>query len=79
MLKPDNKERWDLFLTNEKLVDEIEKDIKRTRSDIGIFRDAYEQALNTIDNQDQLRRQKSVKKSELTAEDKSNYIDTNGD
>ena len=51
-----NKERWDLFLTNEKLVDEIEKDIKRTRSDIGIFRDAYEQALNTMDNQDQLRR-----------------------
>ena len=56
LLKPESKERWDLFLTNEKLVDEIEKDIKRTRSDIGVFRDAYEQTLNTMDNQEQLRR-----------------------
>ena len=42
LLKPENKARWDLYLLDEKLVDEIEKDIKRTRSDIGVFRDAYE-------------------------------------
>ena len=31
-----------MYLIDEKLVDEIEKDIKRTRSDVGMFRDAYE-------------------------------------
>ena len=55
-LKPENKARWDLYLLDEKLVDEIEKDIKRTRSDIGVFRDAYDQSHNTTDNQEQLRR-----------------------
>ena len=56
MLKPEDKEKWDLYLENEKLVDEIEKDIKRTRSESGMFRDAYESALNTNENQNQLRR-----------------------
>jgi TBC1 domain family member 13 len=78
-LKPENKAKWDLFLENEKLVDEIEKDIKRTRSDIGVFREAYDSFLNTIENQPQLRRQKSMKKSELSREDNNNYIETNGD
>ena len=60
-------------------MDEIEKDIKRTRSDIGVFRDAYSKDLNKPENQTQLQRQKSIKRSELTLEDKTKYIDTNGD
>ena len=31
-------------------MEEIEKDIKRTRSDLGLFRDAYDPSLNTNDN-----------------------------
>lgn len=60
------------------LWDEIEKDTKRTRNETFFFIKALNHE-DTIKHWDRLQRQAELKKSELSLDDRENYIETHGD
>ena len=57
--------------------DEIEKDVKRTRTDLSFFYKAVDAEKNT--NVERLLRQAECKRAELTSEDKKHFIETHAD
>ncbi len=76
-LSTSSNSKWHLFFKDQDLWDEIEKDVKRTRTDLSFF---YKAIDNTQNGQiDQLMKQAECKKSELTNQDKANYIETHSD
>ncbi len=69
--------QWYKFFKDQDLWDEIEKDVKRTRTDLSFFYKAIDDSKNH--QIDQLMRQAECKKSELSATDREKYIDTHAD
>ena len=69
--------QWYKFFKDQDLWDEIEKDVKRTRTDLSFFYKAVDDAQNH--NIDRLMRQAECKKAELSAQDRELYIDTHAD
>ena len=56
---------------------EIEKDVRRTRTDMQFFMDAYEEKYRH--HKDQLKKQAEYKKADLNGFFKKNYIVTHAD
>ena len=69
--------KWSTFFKDQDLWDEIEKDVKRTRTDLNFFYKAVDARKNS--QLDQLLKQAELKKSELSVQDRENYIETHSD
>ena len=69
---------WTKYHKDNELWDEIEKDTKRTRNETFFFIKALNHE-DTIKYWDRLQRQAELKKSELSLDDRENYIETHGD
>ena len=71
---------WFKYFKDNVLRDEIDKDVRRTRSDIGFFFQAVDKQLYKQKNTPNiLAKQMEVRKSDLTMKDRINYIQTHGD
>ena len=68
---------WNKFFSDLELWEEIEKDVRRTRSDIDFFIRAVDSSKNY--DKDQLKRQAEVKKAHLHGDLRLNYIETLAD
>lgn len=75
-VEPDSA--WAQFHKDREIWEEIEKDVKRTRNEIALFMRALKDE-DTVKNWERLQRQAELKKSELTADDRANYIETHAD
>ena len=62
---------------DQELWEEIEKDVRRTRSDISFFIEAVDKNKNL--NKEQLKKQAEVKKAHLHGDVRLNYIETHAD
>lgn len=69
---------WNQYFKDQEIWDEIEKDVKRTRTDISFFYKAVDPTL-IFNNVELLMKQAECKRSELTQEQKENYIETHAD
>ena len=69
---------WAQFHKDREVWEEIEKDVKRTRNEIALFVRAIKDE-DSVKSWERLLRQAELKKSELNAEDKENYIETHAD
>ena len=71
---------WNTFFKDQELWDEIEKDVKRTRTDMEFFFLALDKdRCSSTKDLAQLRRQHEAKKSELKPTDLANYLETHAD
>jgi len=61
------------------LWEEIEKDVKRTRVELGFFCMALDPSRNSREDQERLEMQSHTKKGDLTQEDVNNYIESHSD
>lgn len=68
---------WSKFFKDQELWEEIEKDVRRTRSDITFFVEAVDKAKSL--NKEQLKKQQEVKKSHLHGDVRLHYIETHAD
>ena len=68
---------WNKFFKDQELWEEIEKDVRRTRSDMTFFIEAVDRKM--LSEKDQLKKQAEVKKSHLHGETRMNYIETHSD
>jgi len=71
------KSKWNTFFKDKELWEEIEKDVKRTRSEMSFLMSATDPTKNI--HQDILFAQAEKRKSELKAEDYEHYIETHAD
>lgn len=71
------RSKWNIFFKDLELWEEIEKDVRRTRSDISFFIEAVDSSKNH--DKDQLKRQAEVKKAHLHGDVRLNYIETHAD
>jgi hypothetical protein len=71
--------KWHTYFQDEEILDEIEKDVKRTRTELEFFSRPINPALNTPQNQARLKRQDNYKRSEFNQDDKDFYIETHAD
>jgi len=71
---------WNTFFKDQELWDEIEKDVKRTRTDMGFFKTALDESRNrTAEDRARLDRQAETKKIDLKPDDLKCYIETHAD
>ena len=71
---------WNTFFKDQEIWDEIEKDVKRTRSDMYYFCSALDPQRNvSAADKARLSRQADTKKADLKPDDVSNYIETHAD
>lgn len=71
---------WNTFFKDQEIWDEIEKDVKRTRTDMYYFYLALDPSRNrTADDLSRLERQAETKRADLKPEDRFNYIETHAD
>ena len=71
---------WNTFFKDQEIWDEIEKDVKRTRSDLGYFQKALDKTRNvTQEDIARLAMQSETKKSDLKADDLAKYIESHAD
>jgi TBC1 domain family member 13 len=71
---------WNTFFKDQEIWDEIEKDVKRTRSDMYYFCTALDPQRNiSAEDKSRLQRQADTKKADLKSEDVANYIETHAD
>ena len=71
--------KWHTFFQDQDILDEIEKDVKRTRTELKFFSRPLDSKQNTPENQDRLKRQDNLKKSEMNQDDLDGYIETHAD
>lgn len=76
-LSTDTNSKWSQFYKDQELWEEIEKDVKRTRTDISFFWQAVDQS-ETQDAQ-KLLQQQQKRKQELSAAEKASYVETHSD
>lgn len=71
---------WNIFFKDQELWDEIEKDVKRTRTDMNFFYLALDET-RCVSNNDlaRLQRQADTKRADLRPEDRQGYIETHAD
>lgn len=69
--------KWHKFFQDQDLWDEIEKDVKRTRTDLSFFYKAVDETQNF--QIDRLMKQAECKRAELSASDREDYIETHSD
>ena len=75
-----NTSVWNTFFKDQEIWDEIEKDVKRTRTDMKYFQMAVDPSRNqSSEDLKQLEKQADTKKADMKAQDKANYIETHGD
>ena len=68
---------WNKFFKDLELWEEIEKDVRRTRSDMTFFIEAVDRTKNK--DKEQLRKQAEVKKAHLHGDVRLKYIETHAD
>lgn len=68
---------WGQYFVDQAIWTEIEKDVKRTRSDLDFFTDAVDPSKRKF--KDQLKAQAEHKKADLSGSDRFNYIETHAD
>ena len=78
-LNNESKSDWSRYFNDQELWTEIEKDVRRTRTDLNYFCNAYDPSENTRENQEQLRRQVEFKHADLCGDDRLYYIETHAD
>lgn len=76
-LSVNQKSLWNQYFIDNTIWQEIEKDIRRTRTDMQFFTDAYDP--KERHNIEQLKKQASYRKSDLKGYFKRNYIFTHAD
>lgn len=72
-----NTSLWSRYFCDQNIWVEIEKDIRRTRTDMGFFFDARDPSKRHL--KDQLKRQAEFKKADLCGNDRIFYIETHAD
>jgi hypothetical protein len=71
---------WNTFFKDQEIWDEIEKDVKRTRTDMGYFYLALDHKRNSSpEDLARLDKQQDTKKADQKADDTLNYIETHAD
>ena len=71
---------WNTYFKDQEIWDEIEKDVKRTRTEMGYFQAALDPSRgHSAEDKAILEKQADTKKGDLRAEDLKNYIDTHAD
>lgn len=71
---------WNTYFKDQEIWDEIEKDVKRTRTDMGFFYLALDEERNKApEDLARLQRQAEVKKADLKPADLQNYIESHAD
>lgn len=71
---------WNTFFKDQEIWDEIEKDVKRTRSELGYFQQALDKTRNvTLEDKARLTMQSETKKTDLKADDLAKYIEQHAD
>mmetsp|Transcript_11005 Transcript_11005/g.16688 ORF Transcript_11005/g.16688 Transcript_11005/m.16688 type:complete len:336 (-) Transcript_11005:371-1378(-) len=71
---------WNTYFKDQEIWDEIEKDVKRTRSDMYFFYLAIDPTRNiTAEDKARLERQADTKRADMKPEDRKNYIETHAD
>lgn len=70
---------WKKFYDDKVLWEEIEKDVKRTRVELGFFCMALDPLRNSREDLERLERQSHTKKCDLSQEDVTNYIESHSD
>lgn len=71
---------WNTYFKDQEIWDEIEKDVKRTRTDMKYFCRAMDESrMKSQEDLDRLERQSDTKKADLKPEDTKNYIQTHAD
>jgi hypothetical protein len=71
---------WNTFFKDQELWDEIEKDVKRTRTDMYFFYLALDESKNkSKDDLARLERQADTKRADLKPDDRQKYIETHAD
>ena len=76
-LSTNYESKWHKFFQDQDLWDEIEKDVKRTRTDLSFFYKAVDETQNF--HVDRLMKQAECKRAELSAADREVYIETHSD
>ena len=80
MPKKKFQNEWNNFFADHDLWDEIWKDVRRTRTEIGFFKLPLDSNRKlTIEDMDRLEMQFETPKMDLTAEDLESYIRTHSD
>jgi hypothetical protein len=57
---------WYRYFEDQEVLDEIEKDVKRTRSEISFFGRPVDQKLSTEENEPRLKKQEILRRSDMT-------------
>ena len=76
-LKQDSK--WKQHFDDKNLWEEIEKDVKRTRKELAFFILSVNPDRNSAEDMERLEMQALTRKSDLTKEQKDNYIESHSD
>lgn len=76
-LSNSNNSKWNQYYRDQELWEEIEKDVKRTRTDVSFFWQAVDPK-NNLDSE-RLLQQQQKRKTELSVEEKEQYIETHSD
>lgn len=78
-LNVNSNSKFKQYYDDQKVWEMIEKDVKRTRSDLMFFSSAYAAEQNTEANVETLEQQHKTKKADLTAEQSKCYIESHAD
>jgi hypothetical protein len=70
---------WKQFYDDKQILEEIEKDVKRTRVELSFFYQALDRDRNTFQDLQRLEMQARTKKSDLTPDDVKYYIESHID
>lgn len=70
---------WKRFYDDKVIMEEIEKDVKRTRVELSFFYQALDSNRTSMEDQNRLEMQAKTKKSDLTQDDLQNYIESHID
>ena len=74
-----NDSTWKKFYDDKILWEEIEKDVKRTRVELGFFCSALDSSRNSREDLERLEMQSHTKKNDLSQEDVNKYIESHSD
>lgn len=74
-----NDSVWKRFYDDQKIWETIEKDVKRTRSELSFFYSALDPSRRTSADMDRLEYQHKTKKADLSQTDLQEYIESHSD
>jgi TBC1 domain family member 13 len=78
-LSTSNSSQWKQYYDDQKIWETIEKDVKRTRCELGFFQSALDPNRTSKEDIERLEKQHRTKKAELTQEQQKNFVESHSD